>query len=298
MSAVEKRGWQSSALVSPTNTLNRDVSPIDDNIEPVGESRADVEMGNEEDEEPLEAEFPRVRMNPKNPTSREIQEHEDSGHAVYGSWCAACVEGRGVGGQHRIELLEEEEREMTTPIVAFDYGFTTQENADTFPILICRESRYGQTGATCCERKGPTAYSISFLVGFIKDLGFRRIIVKCDNGPSTKTLQDAVIHACVGVEVIPQGPPEGDHMATGRVEMAVREVKRQCRTLRRSAEQNTSVRIADDSPSLGWLARFAAQVLNKMIIGKDKKTSETRNLERSLGFVKLDKTVSVLLQAA
>ena len=38
----------------------------------------------------------------------------------------------GVGGQHRIELLEEEERERTTPIVAFDYGFLTQENADTF----------------------------------------------------------------------------------------------------------------------------------------------------------------------
>ena len=64
--------------------------------------------------------------------------------------------------------------------------------------------------------------------------------------PSTKVLQDAVIQACVGVE----GPPEGDHMANGRVEMAVREVKRQCRTLRISAEQNTSVRIADDSPSL------------------------------------------------
>ena len=39
-------------------------------IEPVGESRADVEVGNEEDEEPWEAEIPRVRMNPKNPTSR------------------------------------------------------------------------------------------------------------------------------------------------------------------------------------------------------------------------------------
>ena len=130
-------------------------------------------MGNEEDEEPLEAEIPRVRMNPKNPTSREEQEHEDLGHAVYKSWCAACVEGRGVGGQHRIELLDEEERERTTPIVAFDYGFLTQENADTFSILICRDSKYGQTGATCCERKGPTAHSISFLVGFIKDLGFR-----------------------------------------------------------------------------------------------------------------------------
>ena len=66
-----------------------------------------------------------------------------------------------------------------------------------------------------------TAYSISFLVGFIKDLGFRRIILKCDNEPSTKALQDAVIHACVGVEVIPQGQLQGDHMANGRVEMAV-----------------------------------------------------------------------------
>ena len=177
LSAVGKRGWQSSARASPTKTLHRDVAPIGDDIEPVGESRADVEMGNEEDEEPLEAEIPSVRINPKNPTSREKQEHEDSGHVVHRSWCAACVEGRGVGGHHRIQLLEEEERERTTPIVAFDYGVLTQENADTFPILICRDSRYGQMGATCCERKGPTAYSIPFLVGFIKDLGFRRIIL-------------------------------------------------------------------------------------------------------------------------
>ena len=43
-----------------------------DDIEPVGEARADVEMGNEED--------------------------------------AACVEFRGVGGQHRSELVEEKRR--------------------------------------------------------------------------------------------------------------------------------------------------------------------------------------------
>ena len=83
-------------------------------------------MGNEEDEEHLEAEILRVRTNPNNPTSREKQDHKDSRHAVYRSWCAACVEGRGVGRQHRIKLLEEEERERTTPIVAFDYGFLTQ----------------------------------------------------------------------------------------------------------------------------------------------------------------------------
>ena len=161
-----------------------------------------------------------------------------------------------------IELTcwKKKERERKPPTVAFDYGFLTQENADTLPILICRDSTYGYSGATCCERKGPTAYSISFLVGFIKDMGFHRIIVKCDNEPSTKALQDAVIHACLEVEVIPEGPPQGDHMVNGRVEMTVREVKRQCRTLRISAEQNTSVHIADDSPLLSWVPRFAAQV--------------------------------------
>ena len=126
------------------------------------------------------------------------------------------------------------------------------------------------------ERKGPTVCSISFLVGFIKDLGFRRIILKCDNETSTKALQDAVINACIGMEVIPQGPPESDHMTNGRVEMVVGEVKRQCRTFRSSAEQNTGVRIADDSPLLSWLLRFAAHVMNKMRIGKDGKTSEMR----------------------
>ena len=119
-------------------------------------------------------------------------------------------------------------------------------------------------GATCCERKGLTAYSISFLVGFIKDLGCHMIILKCDNEQSTKALQDAVIPVCVGVEVIPQGPPEGDHMANDRVEMTVREVKRQCRTLSISAEHNTGACIADDSPPLSWLPRFASQVMNKM----------------------------------
>ena len=80
--------------------------------------------------------------------------------------------------------------------------------------------------------------------------------------------------------MIPQGPPEGDHMANGREKMAVREVKRQSGTLRISAGHNTGVRIADDSPLLGCLPCFSAQVMNKMVIGKDGKTSELRRTGR------------------
>ena len=62
--------WQSALLVSPTTTLSRDVAPIGDDIEPVGESRADVDTGNEE-EESLELKNPTLEEIQKNPTSRE-----------------------------------------------------------------------------------------------------------------------------------------------------------------------------------------------------------------------------------
>ena len=80
-----------------------------------------------------------------------------------------------------------------------------------------------------------------------------------------------MIHACVGVEVVPQGPLEGDHMASSRVGMAVREVNRQCRSVRSSAERNTCVRIADDSPLLSW--QFNYQKLKSH--GEEEYRSET-----------------------
>ena len=59
-----------------------------------------------------------------------------------------CVKGRCVGKHLQVEPLEEEERERTTPMVAFDYVFLTPENADIFPILMCRDHVCGRTGAT------------------------------------------------------------------------------------------------------------------------------------------------------
>ena len=69
-------------------------------------------------------------------------------------------------------------------------------------------------------------------------------------------------------------------MANGRVEMAVREVTRQCRALRISTEQQTSLRIADDSPPLSWLPRYAAHVVNKMRSGRDAETIELKRTGR------------------
>ena len=117
--------WQSSALVSPTITLSRDAGPTGDDIEPVGESRADVEMGNEE-EESLESEIPlkRTRNCHEKSTTKKPKIVEV---LCAGNWCAVCVRGRFVAKHLTMSSL-----------TAFDHVSVTQENADKFPILICQ----------------------------------------------------------------------------------------------------------------------------------------------------------------
>ena len=144
-SAAGKRVWQSSALVSPTKNSEDGSGPIGDDVEPIEAHREDVEMGNGEDAGPLEAGVPRTRKNLKNPTSREKQEPEVSGHTVYRNWCAACVEGRGIGEQHRIELLEDEERETTIPIVAFDQGSMAPDSMETMQRTMTFDSALENT---------------------------------------------------------------------------------------------------------------------------------------------------------
>ena len=144
----------------------------------------------------------------------------------------ACVEARCVGRELQVEPLEEGERERTTPMIAFDFVFLTQEGADTLPILFCRDNRHGQMGVTCCERKGHTSYLISFLVDC-------RILLKDENEPSMKVFQEAMIQSCV--------------------EVAVREMKRQCRILKIDAGHFTSVRITGDIELL-QMARFGEKI--------------------------------------
>ena len=157
------------------------------------------------------------------------------------------------------------ERKQMTPIVAFDYGFTTQKTADPFPFGTL-------AGTTCCEEQRPAAYSISCRVGFFKDFCLRKIIFRTEYEITSRRSGPSMCWCGSGSA----GPTRGDHMDNGHVEMAVREVKLQCRTLRTSSAQQTTVRIANDSPLLSWHLRFAAQVMIQMITAKNGKTTELR----------------------
>ena len=129
--------------------------------------------------------------------------------------------------------------------------------------------------------KVPQHAPFHFLLNLSKILVFSSIILKCDIEPSTKPLQDAMIQACAGVEVIPQGPPEGDHMANGRVdngctrsETTMQDTPGFPLNITQACASLTTVRYSS------WLSRFAAQVMDRMRIGKEGKTRETRRIGR------------------
>ena len=74
----------------------------------MGESRVDVEAGNEEEDKSPEEGIPTFEMIQKNPTSRKEQKFGDCGHVVCRSGCVDCVKDRCAGKHLQFESLEKE----------------------------------------------------------------------------------------------------------------------------------------------------------------------------------------------
>ena len=98
---------------------------------------------------------PVVRNRPKEPSARERQEHDDTGHVQYRSWCPHCVAARGIGHQHQSKQMEgTEEEQYKIPFICFDYGFMSQNETETLPILIVRDTEFKYLAASCVPAMG------------------------------------------------------------------------------------------------------------------------------------------------
>ena len=61
----------------------------------------------------------RVKPGPVEPSAMDKDHHECTGHSVFRSWCAACVEGRGRAQPHQ----SHDHSDDSIPVLSFDYGF-------------------------------------------------------------------------------------------------------------------------------------------------------------------------------
>jgi hypothetical protein len=175
-----------------------------------------------------------AKRTPQEPTAKEMAEHEEEECVTYRNWCAHCVAARGVGHQHR-DSPEEEENAL--PTVSFDYGFMGENDEEMMPILFFKDRKTKGQSATTVDQKGVSQFAVSFCVGYIRELGWKRFIWKSDNEPAILALKLACTKALGDVEIIPKESPEGDHQANGEAEAAVREGKRQIRANKCALEE-------------------------------------------------------------
>ena len=242
------------------------------------------------EEEAFEVQAPRVAPAGRAPTQTEIDHHVATGHAQHRSWCDSCMRARGIAGRHE---LQGEARPDSDPLICVDYAYmragdrdaSAEEDDDAesgehrMLIVAARDTKTGTYAATSLDAKGPTDYAVRWLCGFLRRLGYRRLILQSDGEASICALKNAVVLGMEGVEVLTRESPVGESASNGVAECAVREVKRQVRTLRCALEERVGP-VADGHPILRWLPMAAADAISFYRIGRDGLTAEMRRTGR------------------
>lgn len=210
----------------------------------------------------------------RTPTELEKQDHYNSGHARYRTWCAHCVAAKGQGNPHKIA----DGGPSSVPELAFDYFYFGTGQEQGLPSIACKDRVTGSFAGTTLENKGRNQYAKAYLVGWIRGLGYKRVVARSDNENSVLALLKEVSKEMPEVEFVPKSSIEGDHQQNGLAEVAVREVKGQARVLKSHLESNYGRRMDPKEPILAWIVRHAANVINRGRIGPDGQTPEQRRV--------------------
>ena len=80
-----------------------------------------------------ESQRPRLPAGVREPTAREVAEHEATSCAVYRSWCPHCVAVKGQANPQR-----DSDEQSTIPEVAIVYGYIGRDDASPASLLCCK----------------------------------------------------------------------------------------------------------------------------------------------------------------
>ena len=128
--------------------------------------------------------------------------------------------------------------------------------------------------ATQVPEKGVNVYALAFLVGWLRGLGWKRLLFRSDNERALRAFLRAAAMGLKGVEVIEQACPERDHKVNGLAEVTVREVKAQIRVLKSQLEERLKRPLEWTLPLATWLVRHSANCLSRYTIQADGKTPD------------------------
>ena len=177
---LKTKGGKRQVAANAAETVEKELNAASE----APEARADPAEDAIEEvmEEVEESERPKLVKLPDTLTQPQVDGHESTGHVVYRDWCRHSVAGRSLGQRHQTRASEQREQNLV-PTVAFGYAFMSRSDEDDDrlrPILVMKDERTQMFAATFVDSKGATPYAVKFAAAFLKNLGYRRIVLKSD----------------------------------------------------------------------------------------------------------------------
>ena len=144
-------------------------------------------------------------------------------------------------------------------------------------VLVAKGVKTGTYAATCLRGKGVSEYATSFLVSLLRRFGYR---LQSDGKASIVALKIATLLATTFVESVLRESAVGEHATNGVAESAMREVRRQTRTLKSALEAHVG-KIVECHSILRWIPMMISDAISFFMIWIDGLTAEMRRSGRA-----------------
>ena len=141
------------------------------------------------------------------------------------------------------------------------------------PIIVACDSRSKAKSAEMVPRKGRHPFAIQRVSQMLKSLGYRKVILKSDQGNDICDLKKAVRLECPDIEVVMEESPVGEHQSNGQVENAIRQAQGVFRSMKDALESRLGKRLDGECWAIPWLIRHATAMMNRMHVHPNGKTS-------------------------
>ena len=159
-----------------------------------------------------------------------------------------------LGARNRVSEAEVEQR-GDSPVLVMHDGVTKS----IFVHLIPAKGVYFPS----CEKV------VKIFVKYLYNLGYSRVVFRCDNEASILAFLRAVKLAWTG-DVVHETSAEGDPQSNGAAESSVNVVKGHFRWIKLAVESASGVEVQPDHDLLTWLVPYAAS-MHRRFVGRSRR---------------------------
>jgi hypothetical protein len=208
----------------------------------------------------------------RKPTLKEVDDHNAT-HLPFRSWCPICVAARAKNYSHKDREYTEGSKE-----VHYDYCFLrNNKGGDVAPVLVSKSRPHKLISAHVVPNKGAsTEWIIKQSVKDIEKSGFHKeVVLRSDGEPAILDVMDTIAKTRMG-ETNLEHTAAGESQANGFIERGIQSLEEMVRTFKLDLEQRINTRVEVSWTIFEWLVEFAADVINKFVIGSDGRTAYER----------------------